>query len=315
MLLKVFRWFALALAPALFLSQSAAAAIDWSKLPAKKIMVFYPARVSYERLTMAKHSGKSRYQMGAKSCGGCHEGIDEHPLGDELVHDQEFENLPIPKKPGGVDMMVKVAHDTTNLYIRLEFNPGEQPDAAQDKDYETKVAMMIDDGGVPEMSRGGCWIVCHDNLTRMPSGEGELTKYLAASRVSMDRNGGTEIKPQADLDQLRADGNYLEYWQAKLKPGAKTLTVDGTILEKRAENPKPAVSAVSTRAADGPWTVTVTRKLIAGAPYKDFVPGKTYTLGFSMHAGHTEQRVHYVSFERTLVLDEGSADFVATLQK
>ena len=36
---------------------------------------------------------------------------------------------------------------------------------------------------------------------------------------------------------------------------------------------------------------------------------------FSMHAGHTEQRFHYVSFERTLVLDEGSADLVATLQK
>ena len=72
-MVRVLRTFALVLAPALFLSHSAAAAIDWSKLPAKKIMVFYPARVSYERLTMAKHSGKSRYTMGAKSCGGCHE--------------------------------------------------------------------------------------------------------------------------------------------------------------------------------------------------------------------------------------------------
>jgi cytochrome c-type protein NapC len=306
---------ALLLAAVVLFSADHAFAVDWSKVPEKKVMVFYPARVSYERLTMAKHSGRSRYEMGAKSCFGCHGNIDEHPLGDELVHDQEFENLPIPKKPGGVDMMVKIAHDATNLYVRLQFNPGDQPDAAMDKTYETKVAMMLDDGGVPEMARGGCWIVCHDNLTRMPSGEGEVTKYLGVSRISMDRNGGADIKPQADLDQLRADGNYLEYWQARLNKGAKAVTVDGTILEKRAENPKPAVSADATRAADGTWTVTFRRKLIAGAPYKDIVPGKTYTLGFSMHAGHTEQRFHYVSFERSMVLDQGDADFVATLQK
>ena len=45
--------------------------------------------------------------------------------------------------------------------------------------------------------------------------------------------------------------------------------------------------------------------------HKAFVPGKTYTLGFSVHAGHTARRFHYVSLEKTLVLDSGKADFVA----
>ena len=45
---------------------------------------------------------------------------------------------------------------------------------------------------------------------------------------------------------------------------------------------------------------------------KDIAPGKTFTLGFALHAGHTAKRFHYVSFERTLMLDDGSADFVAT---
>ncbi len=63
------------------------------------------------------------------------------------------------------------------------------------------------------------------------------------------------------------------------------------------------------------WAVTFSRKKIAGAPYKDIVPGKTYNVSFSIHAGYTNQRFHYVSFERTLMLDTGTADFVATLRK
>jgi cytochrome c-type protein NapC len=57
--------------------------------------------------------------------------------------------------------------------------------------------------------------------------------------------------------------------------------------------------------------VVFSRKLVAGAPYKDIVPGKLYTVGLAIHAGHTNHRFHYVSLERMLALDKGPADFVA----
>ena len=47
------------------------------------------------------------------------------------------------------------------------------------------------------------------------------------------------------------------------------------------------------------------------APNWSSVPAKDVALFYS---GHTAKRFHYVSFERSLVLDQGSADFVATKQ-
>jgi hypothetical protein len=59
------------------------------------------------------------------------------------------------------------------------------------------------------------------------------------------------------------------------------------------------------------WVVEFVRKLAAGPGHKAFVPGQSYSLGFSVHAGHAAKRFHYVSLEKTLVLDQGSADLVA----
>ena len=58
------------------------------------------------------------------------------------------------------------------------------------------------------------------------------------------------------------------------------------------------------------YLVKAESKLTGVKGHKDFVPGKTYNLGFAIHAGRTAKRFHYVSFERTLVLDSGMADFV-----
>ena len=46
-------------------------------------------------------------------------------------------------------------------------------------------------------------------------------------------------------------------------------------------------------------------------PNRSSVPAKDVALFYS---GQTAKRFHYVSFERSLVLDQGSADFVATKQ-
>jgi hypothetical protein len=285
-------------------------AVDWNKVSGKDVVLFYPAQMSWEMLlTQSDHSGAGKFREG-KNCAGCHEG-EERASGKLLVGDKSVEATPIAGKPGFVMANVKAAHDGDRVYVRVEFDPGPQPDAGMDKEFATKVAVMIDDGKVPEAGRAGCWATCHDNLTRMPSGGTvETTKYLSRSRVSLTRKGGTDIKPAAELDKIRAEGGYLEYWQARLNPGKPAVAVDGTILEKRAENPTPAVS-VEAAENGTKWTVIFSRKMSAGAPHKDIVAGKTYTFGVSVHAGRAHQRFHYVSLEKSLALDTGKADFVA----
>jgi len=287
-----------------------AASIDWSKVEGKDITLFYPAQMSWEAvLTQADHSGASKFSEG-KDCRACHED-EERASGGVLVAEPDLEPDPIKGKPGFLDMVVKIAHDAERMYVHVEFKTDKQPDAAMDKIFDTKVAMMIDDGKISEATRAGCWATCHDNMTRMRSAGGkEVTKYLARSRVEMTRQGGERLKPAADIEKMRGAGEYMEYWQARLRPGQPVDVADGTVLEKRAEHSTPIVEVEATQ-ADGKWSVIFSRKLTqAGAFTKDFVPGKTYTVGFSVHAGHTAHRFHYVSLEKTLVLDSGKADFV-----
>jgi cytochrome b561 len=287
-----------------------AVAVDWAKVPGKDVVLFYPAQMSWELLlTQSDHSGAKKFREG-KDCRGCHDG-EEKASGNLLVADKHSEPSPIAAKPGFINLNVKAARDSERLYIHLAFDPGLQPDAGMDKDFETKVAVMLDDGKVAEAGRAGCWAACHDNLTRMASGgDRETTKYLTRSRVSVSRQGGADIRPANELDKIRADGGYLEYWQARLKSDAAPEVVDGWILEKRQQNATPTVAAEATR-TNGRWAVTLSRKLIAGTPYKDLVEGRIYTIGFSVHAGHAAHRFHYVSLERTLAIDSGQADFVA----
>lgn len=292
------------------ISVHGAHAADLSKAKGKDVVLFYPAQMSWETLlTQSSHSGAEKFR-GGKNCRGCHEG-EEPASGKLLVADKSSEPTPIAGKPGSIKATIKAAHDAERMYIQVDFDTGPQPDAGMDKDYATKVAVMIDDGGVPEAARAGCFSACHDNLSRMASGkDGDTTKYLTRSRVSIGRQGGDQIKPAEDLAAARSQGGVLEYWQARLKPSGAPDVVDGTILEKRQENASPAVTAEAL--ANGThWTVTFSRKLKAGAGYKDFVPGKTYTIGVSVHAGHTAKRFHYVSLEKTLMLDSGKADVVA----
>jgi hypothetical protein len=152
-------------------------------------------------------------------------------------------------------------------------------------------------------------------METMPAGSGkEITKYLTRSRAKMTRQGGDGIKPADELQKIRADGGYLEYWQARLKPGAPAVAVDGTILDKVQPNNPAAVTAEASNAG-GVWTVTLSRKLNQGGPYKTLAAGTTYSFGIAVHAGYTERRFHYVSFANSLVLDSGAADFVAAAAK
>lgn len=297
-------------AGAALLAPERAAAVDWAKVPEKTVTLFYPAQISWDRLfTPGRHSGQRRYPE--KTCAGCHVDIDEGPLGDSLVDaEKDKEPSPIPGKPPFIKAKVKTAHENGQLFVRFEFDPGKQPNVAMNKEVETKVTMILDDGGVKEAKQAGCWLTCHSDVESMRWSVAGTTKYLTDTRIP--KSGGDIIKPPEELAKMRAAGNYLEYWQARINPGKPAIAVDGTILEKRTDNAKPVVKATAT-VTKGVYTVTLSRPLDAGPGYKKIEPDKKYTVGFAIHTGHAAKRFHYVAFERSLMLDgiEGIADFLA----
>jgi hypothetical protein len=297
----------LRLIPAVFLASiaGAAAAPNWAKIPAKPITLYYPGQTSLEWLmTPPDHKGADRFR-GGSTCISCHMG-QERVLGPVAASGKKYEPAPIKGKPGTLDAKVQFAHDAQNLYVRIEFSDAGQPDAKMDK-AAAKVAMMLDGGGVPEAARAGCWAMCHDDAATMPSAKGGArTMYLGKTRAQMTRQGGGDaLKPAGDLSRLKTVGYGLEYWLASMGPAA--TATNGTVFDMRRET-KTVVKAEAGRKGTM-WTVVLTRKLSAGAVA--LVKGKKYTVAFAIDAGHTAKRFHYVSFERSLVLDQGAADFVA----
>ena len=289
-------------------------AVDWAGVKGTDVVLLYPGQSSYEWvLTPSDHSGGFKVRDG-KNCHECHVG-EEKTMGDLLVSGKKNEPTPIAGKPGSVAANVKFAQDDKNLYVHLEFAEGTQPDAKMDAESATKVTMILTGEGTPEGQRFGCWSACHDDAARMASaGTSDRTKYLGKTHAKLGRQGGgDDLKSAAELDALKAAGYGLEFWQAKLNPGAKAVAASGTVFDKREIAKTSAVTADATF-ANGTWSVTLSRPLSAGAPYRDLVAGKTYTVGFAIHSGHTAKRFHYVSFERSLTLGGPGGDFVATKQ-
>jgi cytochrome c-type protein NapC len=300
----------LALSTLMVLAAAPALAVDWASVPAKEVVLFYPGQSSLEWVLSGEHGGAPKVKNG-KACKECHLG-EEKDMGATLVSGSKNEPAPIPAKPAFIPVQVKAAQDGGKLLVRLEFKEGAQPNSKMDPDFATKVTMMLDDGRLPEAAQAGCWGTCHEDAAKMPAaGTAERTKYLSRSRAKTGRQGGgDELVAAAELEKMQAAGQYMEYWQARLKPGAAAQAAGGTILDKRVEAKSAPVTAEATQSGDG-WTVTLARPLAVQAPFKTIEAGKTYNVGFAIHAGNTARRFHYVSLEHTLVLDKGDADLVA----
>jgi len=291
-----------------------AAAVDWSGVPGKEVVLFYPGQASFEwALTVADHSGAKKFKEG-KTCLECHGG-EEADMGGRIASGLKLEPSPIPGKTGSIKATVQAANDGDSLYVRLVWaEPAAPSGPKMDPDFEVKVTMMIDDGTLVEAKRTGCWGTCHDDAIGMASAQAgkDLTKYIVQSRAKITRQGGGEnFKSSAEIDEALKAGKFMEIWQARLNKGAAAVAADGYILDKRHMSESPLVTA-EAEFASGTWTVVLSRKLVVGQPgRKDIVAGKTYSVGFAIHDAYAEHRFHEVSLGRTLVLDQGEADLVA----
>jgi hypothetical protein len=303
----------LAAAAALLLLPTTVQAIDWGSIPERKLELFHPGQASWEwALSASDHSGAPKFREG-KNCGACHKG-EERDIGAAIASGKKLEPKPIPGKAGSLTLRVKAAHDGDRLYFRLQWKPGAAPASRMDPDFAARVTMMLDDGSVREATRAGCWSSCHDDAMGMASAPagGKIEKYLGASRTKLTRQGGgTNYKPAAALDQMMAQGQFLEYWQAQLNPGKAAKAVGGHILDRRHRDASSPVRA-EAEFRGGEWIVTLSRPLqAAGRGQTPLAAGKTYTVAFAVHDGFSDHRHHYVSLENTLALDSGKADFVA----
>ena len=164
--------------------------IDWSKIPQKPVVLFYPAESTYDWIVGKEHRG-ARSVLQGKSCVSCHE-ADEKDIGEKVVKGGNVEPTPIAGKNGVIDLTVQAAHDAEYIYFRFQWKSnlnreGRMHDymrfdgkawkwyghdrndkvvrsGAQPPLYEDRFSIMLDDGKVPMFAKQGCWLTCHNGM-------------------------------------------------------------------------------------------------------------------------------------------------------
>jgi hypothetical protein len=195
------------------------ATIDWSKISANKVTLFYPGQSSYEWLRTDAHPGKAIVTNGV-ACVTCHVGPDaEKTMGDKLVKAGPLEPSPVTGKNGWVDLGVQAAYDAKNAYFRFQWKtknayPGSEhqylrfdgkewkvygfpkldkvvQEGKQPGIYEDRMSMMIDDGKVPGFAKQGCWLTCHNGQRDMPK---QFTSEEVAANALLTAIKKTDVR-------------------------------------------------------------------------------------------------------------------------
>ncbi|MGB5081634.1 MAG: ethylbenzene dehydrogenase-related protein [Burkholderiales bacterium] len=257
---------AVALSPAMAADP---AKINWTKIPATTVPLFYPGQSSYEWLRSDKHPGAQGVQ-GNLACAGCHEG-QQKKLGAKAVKGGSLEPTPIKGKDAYKELKVQAAYDDDSAYLRFQWKtsakwPGiEYPyyrfDGKEwkahgaprlDKDvqagkkppiYEDRLTLMLDDGKVPVFAAQGCWLTCHAGERDMPKAaskdeaqkvmkKNDVRKYLPLSRTNP--SDWTTIKPADEIATLKAEGGFVDLmqWRAH-RSNPVGGADDGYVLEYR----------------------------------------------------------------------------------
>ena len=196
-----------------------AARIDWAKVPAAKITLFYPGQSTYEWLRTKGHGGASKVAKG-QACTQCHDESDaEEELGAKNVKGGPLEPAPVAGKNGSVALNVQAAYDDKNAYMRFQWKtqnpyPGTEhqylrfdgkewkvygfpkldkvvQEGKQPGIYEDRLSIMIDDGKVAGFAQQGCWLTCHDGQrdSRTP-----FTKEEVAGNALLKAIGKSDVR-------------------------------------------------------------------------------------------------------------------------
>lgn len=252
------------------------ASIDWTKVPAVTVTLFYPGQSSYEWL-ITKHKGAKSVQNG-QACVRCHEG-EERSTGSRIVAGGPLEPTPVKGKNGAVDLSVQAAYDARNAYFRFQWKtqqafPGTEHqylrfdgkewkvygypkldqvvrEGKQPGIYEDRFTMMLDDGKVPGFSRQGCWLTCHDGQRDMPQTaspeDARANPLLSAIKKNdlrkylpatrNDPGNWKSGKPLEEIARIKAEGGFVDLIQWRAhRSNGVGMADDGYVLEYRSSD-------------------------------------------------------------------------------
>jgi len=245
------------------------ATIDWSKIPASNVALFYPGQSSYEWLRSGAHPGAGMVKNDG-ACVACHSGK-EKAMGEKIVKGGPLEPMPVKGKNGYVEMKFQAAYDAKNAYLRMQWptaakGPGtEYPfyrfdgkewkvygyprldkvvqEGKQPAIYEDRMTLMIDDGKVPGFAQQGCWLTCHTGERDMPGvaskedaqkaiKKNDIRKYLPASRSNP--SDWSTAKSSEEIAKIKAAGGFVDLVQWRAARSNPVGGVDdGYVLEFR----------------------------------------------------------------------------------
>ena len=270
---------------------AAFAAPDWSKVPQRKMTLFYPGQSSLEWvMNKPDHSAVPDIVDKKRSCAKCHEG-DAQEIGDKIVAGKPvgssktvLEPTPPAGKVGSIPVLFQAAHDGSKIYFRFEWVPPKTGTKKLDAKNEVKLTMMFDGGGTVEGTElNGCWATCHGDLRSMKDAKDDKkTKHIK----------------NADL----ASGRFMDLIQ--YRSGEKG-PVDGHVAEARHMEGGKALLKAEGKKEGNKWIVTFERSL-AGSGKGDhaITADKVYNFGFAIHEDYTNARFHYVSLGYQFGLDK-----------
>jgi hypothetical protein len=229
------------------------AKIQWGKIKATTVTLFYPGQSSYEWLRKDAHPGAGAVNAG-EACTTCHQGT-EKAQGDKIVKGGPLEPMPVKGKNGWIDLRVQAAYDATNLYLRYQWKtanayPGVEhqylrfdgkewkvwgfpkldqvvQESKQPGIYEDRMTIMIDDGKVPGFAKQGCWLTCHDGQRDMQQAAaaadvranallGALKKSDVRKYLPATRDDPSDWrtgKPLEAIAQLKREGQFVDLIQ------------------------------------------------------------------------------------------------------
>lgn len=162
--------------------------------------------------------------------------------GTGVVVDDHDRNISIPEQLT-VPMQVQAAYNSTTMFMRYRW-PAERPgifhDIVRYEDgkwvreggdmpgsnpfgmHEDRVAMMLDDGSVPEFGRYGGYITIGDGLAGLTDeAPEEVTKYLPLTRNRL--GAWDDMAPESDLMSMRRAGYFIDLWHWR---GARSNPID-----------------------------------------------------------------------------------------
>jgi len=276
-------------------ASGAFAAPDWSKVPQRKITVFYPGQASLEWvMNKPDHSAVPDMVDKKRTCAKCHDG-DANQIGDKIVAGKPvgvsktaLEPTPPSGKAGFIPVMFQAAHDGKKIYFRFEWASPKTGANKLDPKNEVKLAMMFDGGGTVEGAEiNGCWATCHTDLRSMKDARNDKT---------------TKRIRNADL----ASGKFMDLIQYR---SGEKKPVDGYVAEARHMESGKALLKTEGKKEGGKWIVTFERTLAGGGKGDHAITAdKVYNFGFAIHEDYTNARFHYVSLGYQFGLDKPNPD-------